>query len=317
VDFKGFFYVAIPMAKTQMSPSAMADLTVSEHDTVAKRRAVRELIAFFALTFAITFGLGAAVIFFRPQFEAVFGPLGLLLVSWPYYVAVCAPTISAVVLSAVFGGLEGVKNLFRGLIRPFQLRWLCVALLTFPTGLLLWGLAERVLFGGTVTHAINIHAIVVFAPITLFTTASIFIDPGPWGEETGWRGFALPRLLTRFSPLTAAIILGVIWAVWHAPAFLTSGLFQSNYNFCWYLIGTTGTSILMTWIFVNSNRNFLVAGFIPHAMNNLMAVTGAFVNVKIQAFVLMMIAALIVVVSGPGLKGWRSNTGVVAVPSGG
>lgn len=55
------------MAKIQMSPSAMADSIGSEQDTVAKRRAVRELIAFFALTFAITFGLGAAVIFFRPQ----------------------------------------------------------------------------------------------------------------------------------------------------------------------------------------------------------------------------------------------------------
>jgi hypothetical protein len=43
--------------------------------------AVRELIAFFALTFAITFGLGIAVIFFRPQFEGAFGPLGPLLTS--------------------------------------------------------------------------------------------------------------------------------------------------------------------------------------------------------------------------------------------
>ena len=68
----------------------MADLTHSEQDTLARRRAVRELIAFFALTFAITFGLGVAVIFFRPEFEAVFGPLGPPLVSWPYYVAVCA-----------------------------------------------------------------------------------------------------------------------------------------------------------------------------------------------------------------------------------
>lgn len=282
----------------------MTDLTGSEQDTVAKPRAGRELLAFFALTFAITFGLGVAVIFFRPQFEAVFGPLGPLLVSWPYYVGVCAPTISAVLLSALFGGLEGVKNLFRGLIRPFQPRWLFVALLTFPTGLLLWGLAERVLFAGTVSHAINIRAILVSAPL-LFTTAGIFLDPGPWGEETGWRGFALPRLLTRFSPLTAAIILGVIWAVWHAPGFLVSGLVQSNYNFGWYLLATTGESILMAWIYVNANRNFLVAGFIPHAMNNLMWTSKAFTDVKFQALVLIAIVALIIVVSGPGLKGWR------------
>jgi uncharacterized protein len=206
---------------------------------------VRELIAFFALTFAITFGLGIAVIFFRPQFEGVFGPLGPLLTSWPHYIGVAAPTISAIVLSAVFGGLGGIKDLFRRLTRPFQLRWVFIALHTFPTGLLILGLAERI-FGVGAIPFINMHAILISAPLTLLTTANIVIDPGLWGEETGWRGFALPRLLTRLLPLTAAIVLGVIWAIWHAPAFLVSGLTQSNYNFGWFLISTTGISVLMT-----------------------------------------------------------------------
>src|SRR5258707_8101188 len=147
----------------------MANLIGSKQDTT-QRRAARELMAFFALTFAITFGLGVAVIFFRPQFEAVFGSVGPLLTSWPYYVAVCTPTISAVLLSAAFEGLGGVKNLFRGLVRPFQLRWAFVALLTFPTALLLWGLAERTLFGNAVSHSIDIHSFLVSAPLTLFTT---------------------------------------------------------------------------------------------------------------------------------------------------
>jgi membrane protease YdiL (CAAX protease family) len=290
---------------SKMGGPQMTDFTDSEQDT-AKRRVSRELPAFFALTFAITFGLGAAVIFFRSQFEAMFGPLGPLLTSWPYYVAVCAPTISAVLLSALFGGLEGIKNLFRGLVRPFQLRWLLVALLTFPTGLLLYGFAERALLGSPPSHAINIHAILVSAPLTLFTTANIFIDPGPWGEETGWRGFALPRLLIRFTPLTAAIILGIIWGVWHAPAFLTSDLTQAKYNFSWFLIGITCMSIFVTWIYLNANGNFLVAGIIPHAVNNLMGISNAFSDAKIQAFVMIGIVVLIILAYGPGLKGWRS-----------
>lgn len=271
-----------------------------------KWRAGRELLAFFALTFAITFGLGVAVIFFRPQFEAAFGPLGPLPTSWPYYVGVCAPTISAVLLSALFRGVEGLKTLFRGLVRPFQWRWVFVALLTFPTALLIWGFAERGLSGTGASHSINVHAILVSAPVTLFTTANILVDPGPWGEETGWRGFALPRLLERFDPLTAAIILGVIWGVWHAPGFLASDLSQSKYSFGWFLTGITCMSVFVTWIYVNANRNFLVAGFVPHAMNNLMGVTSAFTDAKIQAFVLIVIAGSIVVAFGPSLKGWRS-----------
>lgn len=37
------------------------------------------------------------------------------------------------------------------------------------------------------------------------------------GEELGWRGYLLPKLLERFSPRTAVLITGVIWGVWHAP----------------------------------------------------------------------------------------------------
>lgn len=282
----------------------MPDLTGLEQDPIAKRRTLRELITYFALTFGITFGLGAAVIFFRPQFEAVFGPLGPLDTSWPYYVGVCAPTISAVLCSLVFGGLQGVKNLFAGLFRRFQLRWLFVALLAFPTGLFVWGLVERSLIGNGWSPSINIHAILITAPLLLFTTAAILVDPGPWGEETGWRGFALPRLLVMFSPLKAAIILGVIWAVWHTPAFLVSGLSQSNYSFGWFFVGITCMSILMAWIYVNANRNFFVAGIIPHEINN--RIFGfAVTDVKIQALVMIVIVAFIIVVSGPGLKGWR------------
>jgi membrane protease YdiL (CAAX protease family) len=106
--------------------------------------------------------------------------------------------------------------------------------------------------------------------------------------------------------LTAAIILGVIWAVWHAPAFLTSDLTQAKYNFGWFLISATCISIFMTWVYVNANRNFLVAGFIPHAVNNLMGFSSAFTDAKIQAFVLIVIVGSIIVACGPSLRGWRS-----------
>lgn len=37
------------------------------------------------------------------------------------------------------------------------------------------------------------------------------------GEELGWRGYLLPKLLERFSPRAAALITGVVWGIWHAP----------------------------------------------------------------------------------------------------
>jgi len=37
-------------------------------------------------------------------------------------------------------------------------------------------------------------------------------------EETGWRGFALPMLQNRVTPLAATVIVGLMWGVWHFPA---------------------------------------------------------------------------------------------------
>ncbi len=39
-----------------------------------------------------------------------------------------------------------------------------------------------------------------------------------FGEEAGWRGMLFPSLCERFSPRDAAVVSGIIWGVWHAPA---------------------------------------------------------------------------------------------------
>ena len=53
-----------------------------------------------------------------------------------------------------------------------------------------------------------------------YATARALAMAGPLGEEPGWRGFALPRLQARFHPVTATLVLGALWALWHLPLFL-------------------------------------------------------------------------------------------------
>ena len=42
-------------------------------------------------------------------------------------------------------------------------------------------------------------------------------------EEPGWRGFGLPVLQERYSPLRATLILGLVWGVWHVPVYGPAG----------------------------------------------------------------------------------------------
>jgi membrane protease YdiL (CAAX protease family) len=83
-----------------------------------------------------------------------------------------------------------------------------VALALTAAGLhLLLGAQTSVDFGG-----LSVLNFVVFALIV--------------GEELGWRGFALPRLLAERSALAASLIVGVLWGVWHLPTFFVPGLPQ-------------------------------------------------------------------------------------------
>lgn len=44
-----------------------------------------------------------------------------------------------------------------------------------------------------------------------------FLDEGGLLEEMGWRGYALPLFQERMSPLSAAVVLGLLWGAWHLP----------------------------------------------------------------------------------------------------
>ena len=100
---------------------------------------------------------------------------------------------------------------------------------------------------------------------------ALVIDPGPLGEELGWRGFALPRMLERWPPLTSSLILGLIWGLiwgaWHLPAFFIVGLPQNRLAIPALLLATMGISVIDTWIFLRTEGSLLPM-ILVHLMTN-------------------------------------------------
>ena len=80
-------------------------------------------------------------------------------------------------------------------------------------------------------------------------------------EEIGWRGLALPLLQRSMAPIWASLVLGVIWAVWHLPAFLLSGTPQSAWSLTPFFVGTVALSVIVTPLFNSSRGSILLPAF--------------------------------------------------------
>lgn len=129
-----------------------------------------------------------------------------------------APAIAAFIAAALFDGRTGVKDLIRRIVLfRFPLRGWIAALA--PVGFLAVGATiQRVMDGAWPDFAglglySGIPAYGVFAVLAI-----AFVANG-LGEETGWRGYALPRLQARFGPRLGTFLLYPLWALWHLPTF--------------------------------------------------------------------------------------------------
>jgi uncharacterized protein len=128
------------------------------------------------------------------------------------------PALSALLWTGVLHGREGVLELLKRLIKA-RVAWWIYALAFFLLPVL--GFVLNALVGVAPTLELWKIAItmILAAPLNSLLGGVIF-GVGPLGEEIGWRGFVLPRLLKHYTALQASVVLGLLWAFWHMPLFV-------------------------------------------------------------------------------------------------
>ena len=113
----------------------------------------------------------------------------------------------------------------------------------------------------------------------------VFIVPvifGPLAEEFGWRGFVLPLLNPGSRPIRSSVIVGFIWAFWHAPLFWAkSGTAISGFEVtiplvALFFVAVIGSSFIYTWVFYNTSGNIVMAILIHLGMNSSGTIRGMF-----------------------------------------
>ncbi len=195
----------------------------------------------------------------------------------------------ALVISGGFSRITSVRAYLSTLVRPRgSVVWYLVALFTFPVIHLLGNALTRTLGldGPEPAEGMSLGLLT----LVLITFVHVFFYTGGINEESGWRGFALPRLQAHFCPLVACLVVWGFHALWELP--FDTVFSDGPWPWMSRLVWMPSWSILFVWVY-NRTRGSILAPALFHAsmntMNPLMRVlpatdAGTFILVGFAAF---------------------------------
>ena len=202
------------------------------------------IAAFLILTFSIAWSIWLPLGRFAPDNYLLTLP------------GVWAPTLSALLLIGLMEGRSGIRNFLKKVLAwRVGFQWYLVVLFGAA------GIAWLAIGIGT---ALGIPAPEITLPdglprgallgaLPILFLFNIFVG-GPLAEDIGWRGYLLPKIRERRPAFDASLIIGVLWAIWHLPFFIFPGWRAAvgDIPFVWFLLLTTGWSVLFAWVYVNT-----------------------------------------------------------------
>jgi len=250
------------------------------------------LITFFVLAYALSWMLESPLVFLR---DSITDTQGLILT----ILASNVPSVLGIVLTAMVLGRGALKKLLgRLLIWRVNPLWYLLLVLG-PAALVAGVVPLNALLGGpALSLGMPLLGIAVFLAFHIVPGSAL-------GEEIGWRGYALPRLQSRMSALSAALIIGPIWALWHLPLWLTGEPGRTPTLYAGFVVSVIALSVVLTWVY-NSTRGSLLMVVLLHATYNLpitLAIddlgSRATVPVLLYFGLLVVAAIVVVIVAGP------------------
>ena len=169
-------------------------------------------------------------------------------------------TITPALLLAVLavGGRPALRDLAGRMVHVRgTARW-CLLALAIPVALAA-GAAALVAFGGGQVRLGATLGLPAALAYLVYGTGLFLLT-----EEAAWRGALLPRLQARVSPLTANLVLGAIWALWHVPLLVAPGAGDEGLPILPFAVCVVGTSVLIGTL-VNAAHGSVVVAAVFHA----------------------------------------------------
>jgi len=257
------------------------------------------LTTYFGLAFAFTWlilspGVAATVGLLNVAFEGTV----LTIISG------LGPLLAVLIITGAVEGKSGVRQIFGRLFaRRAQAKWWAAALLIFA---ILFAISTTLswFISGTTPNArdgiyLNGGNSLIVILLLLF---------GSLGEEAGWRGFALPRLQEKHTPLRATLILTLFWWLWHLPTYWTLPLAMNavaQYGFVAafgiQFVVLLALSVFCTWVYNGSGGVVLLPVLLHASWNFWSGALGQ--EVALFLLPLLLLTAVVIGVATKGKLG--------------
>jgi membrane protease YdiL (CAAX protease family) len=249
------------------------------------------LISYFVLTYAISWAIVAPLIASAQGFTDVPVPFAL------HYLNDYGPLLAALITAGIADGTEGLRDLLGRIVKwRVGLGWVLVAALS---PLAVWGIAGGTVAGiGDPLPDLSRLGTVPYIPYLGWAAWIFWILTVGLGEESGWRGYALPKLQSHMSALSATLIVTLFWVGWHLPRFFYyAGYMEQGFSvLSWVAHGFLALAIVLTFIY-NSTRGSILMAALFHGGYNFWAASGGTGGLTTYAIdALFMIWALAVVI---------------------
>ena len=212
------------------------------------------LVLFFLLAYAISWTV------WLPQLAFVQGFLNKPVSPYLHLLGGIGPISAAIIVTGLIEGGAGIRDLIRRMLHwRVGITWHWIAWIGPLALFAVAAIIVRIVWGPWPDFSrLGQTEEYPQLPLLVYWVANILFYG--WGEETGWRGFALPRLQKGQGTLAATFVLSIFWALWHLPLFwFIDGFMKMGFGGAmgWYFSMLLGTALL-TWLYNSSQGSILI-----------------------------------------------------------
>lgn len=194
-----------------------------------------------------------------------------------HFPGLLGPAVAAFVIVTLTEGSAGVARLLRRMVLVSNPRVRFLRYSLSPLAFLLLALIVAWIADSRLPPLRDFGLYSGLPTISLPLVLALVILFSGYGEEVGWRGFALGPLQQRFGAVKGTLVLALIWAGWHTPAFW----FVEGYRsmgvatlFGGFGLGICAGAVVLARVLNQTNGSILAAA-LWHATYNLTSATAA------------------------------------------